>query len=174
MGYYNWREIIPYKTDSELKTIVKDRILSKEAIKIAENELNRRNDPQFIRKVEYFNSLHANWIIGTGIIYEGLCKSCKSHSHFLLTKEKGPRFQISMFFIELLGFPILFTGRELLNFLQIRKNRDGKVGTCLKCGSIMIKCKKCGNIQKLEGETQICSKCSRRIDNPENFHNPRN
>ncbi len=173
MEYYNWSEIIPRKSDSELRSILRDRILSRKALSIAENELRRRNDPDYVHRVSDLNELHKNWHVKSGVIHEGICPKCQVHSKFLFTFEQGPRFKYSFFYGEFNGAIFLFTPREILNFLRLRKNRDGKIGTCFECGTITIKCKECGNIQNLEGHSQVCKKCFDRIDKPENFHNPR-
>ena len=167
MGYYNWEEIIPNKTDSELKAIIRDRSFCDEAILIAENELKLRNDPIFINRYEEIKNLHRDRLIKPRIIYQGNCPICKSNSKFLLTFEKGPRIKISPFYIYIMGITFLLTWRETLNFLRLRKNRDGKIGTCMGCGKTMIQCKQCKNIHLCNDDHQICTKCNRRIDKPE-------
>ncbi len=136
--------------------------------------MEKRNDPKFKKRFEELTLIHKNLIIRPNFIYEGKCYNCKKNGFFLKTLEKGPKFKFSMFYLTINGILILFTRREILTFLGFKKNRDGKIGTCFNCGSIMIKCEKCNNIQNLEGEYQICKSCNTRIDKPDNFHNPIN
>jgi len=159
MGYYDWTKIISEKTNSELKAIIRDRTLSHEAIRMAENELKHRNDPIFIKRFEEIKNLHSDWLVMPRLVFQGKCDHCRKDSKFLLTVERNPHVKVSPFYIKIMGVTFLLTLREIMSFLGLGKKQEGKTGACMACGKIMIQCKNCNNMQTLKEDCQICTKC---------------
>ena len=168
MGYYNWSEILPKKSDTELRAIIRNRMLGEEAIQLAKNELAKRNDPVFQRNYQGLKKRYSKkWVVNTMPAFDSACPKCYKEIGFVQILEKNTSVFMSFNYINLFGLHFTFSNNEFLKFLGLEDKRVGVLGACLSCHEIMIKCGKCECVQEFIGDRQACVSCRSIIKKPD-------